>query len=188
MSERTPPRSSTSETIPPDSDFVTIGRVIASSGIKGKVKVQIETAFPRRFSPGERVFIDGKPMTIVAVSWQRDRPILKLSSIDCVEDAQKLRGKSIDILRDQLHTLPEDHYYHFQLIGLKVVTTSGKPLGQIKEILAGKSNDTYVVQSTEREILIPAIEDVVRSVNLERGFMEIEPIVGLLELNQKKTD
>ena len=162
--------------------------MIAPTGIKGKVKVQIETAFPQRFSPGERVFIDGKPATIVDVSWHRDRPVLKLSSIDCAEDAGKLRGKSIEIRQDQLHTLPEDHYYHFQLIGLKVVTISGEFLGEIKEILTGESNDTYVVQSTEGELLIPAIEDVVRSVDLERGFMEIEPISGLLELNRKKSD
>jgi len=187
LSERTQPGSSASEKISPDSDFVTIGCVVAPSGVKGKVKVQIETAFPQRFSPSERVFIDGEPKTIVDVSWQLNRLILKLSSIDCAEDAQKLRGKSIDILQDQLHTLPEDHYYHFQLIGLKVVTTSGEPLGEIKEILAGESNDTYVVKSTKGEILIPAIEDVVRSVNLERGFMKIEPIAGLLELNRKKS-
>ena len=67
-----------------------------------------------------------------------------------------------------------------------MVTTGGEPLGEIKEILAGKSSDTYVVQGTEGEILIPAIEDVVRSVDLERGLMEIEPITGLLELNRKK--
>ena len=127
-------------------------------------------------------------MTIVDVSWHRDRSILKLSSIDCAEHAETLRGKSIDIPQDQLHTLPKGQYYHFQLIGLNVVTTSGEPLGEIKEILTGESNDTYVVQSTKGEILIPGIEDVVRSVDLERGFMEIEPIAGLLELNRKKTD
>ena len=125
-------------------------------------------------------------MTIADVSWHRDRPIIKFSTIDCAEDARQLRGKSIDIPQSQLHPLPEDHYYHFQLIGLRVVTTGGEPLGEIKEILAGKSSDTYVIQSTEGEILIPAIEDVVRSVDLERGIMEIEPMAGLLELNRKK--
>lgn len=186
MSEHTPSVNSASETESPDFDFITIGRIVAPSGVKGKVKVQIETVFPRRFSLGERVFVSGKPMTIVDVSWHRNRPILKLNTIDCAEDARQLQGKSIDIPQSQLHPLPEDHYYHFQLIGLKVVTTGGEPLGELKEILAGKGNDTYVVQSTEGEILIPAIEDVVRSVDLERGLMEIEPIAGLLELNRKK--
>jgi len=186
LSERTPSGNSASETESPDSDFITIGRIVAPSGVKGKVKVQIETVFPKRFSPDERVFVDGKPMTIVDVSWHRNRPILKFSTIDCAEDALQLQGKSIEIPQSQLHPLPEDNYYHFQLIGLKVVTAGGEPLGEIKEILAGKSSDTYVVQGTEGEILIPAIEDVVRSVDLERGFMEIEPIAGLLELNRRK--
>ena len=126
-------------------------------------------------------------MTIVDVSWHHARPILKFDAIDCADDAQKLRGKSIDILQSQINTLPEDHYYHFQIIGLNVVTTSGESLGKIKEILPGESNDTYVVQSTAGEILIPDIEDVVKSVDLEQRLMQIEPIVGLLELKRKKS-
>ncbi|MGB2827292.1 MAG: ribosome maturation factor RimM [Dehalococcoidales bacterium] len=186
MSELTPTENPEPGIESPDSDYITIGRIIAPWGAKGEVKVQIETEFPQRFSPGELVFVDGKSMTIADVSWHRDRPILKFSTVDCAEDAQQLRGKSIEIPQSQLHPLPEGHYYRFQLIGLKVVTAGGEPLGEIKEILDGKSNDTYVVQGTEGEILIPAIEDVVRSVDLERGLMEIEPIAGLLELNRKK--
>jgi 16S rRNA processing protein RimM len=188
LSDITPLRNTESGTESPDLDFITIGRIVAPWGVKGNVKVQIETDFPQRFSPGEEVFIDGTPVTIVDVSWHRDRPILKLSTIDCVEDAQQLRGKSLEIPQSQAQPLPEDHYYHFQLIGLEVRTTGGEHLGEVREILTGKSNDTYVVQGTEGETLIPAIEDVVKSVNLERGFIEIEPIAGLLELNRKKTD
>ena len=122
------------------------------------------------------------------MSWHRDRPILKLSTIDCAEDAQQLRGKSIEIPQSRVQPLPEDHYYHFQLIGLEVRTTRGEHLGEVREIITGKSNDTYLIQGTEGEILIPAIKDVVKSVDLERGFIEIEPIKGLLELNRKKAD
>jgi len=188
LSDITPSRNPESGTESPDFDFITIGRIVAPWGSKGNVKVQVETDFPRRFSPGEQVFIDGQPVTIVDVSWHRDRPILKLSTLDRAEDAQQLRGKSIEIPQSQVQPLPEDHYYHFQLIGLEVRTTRGEHLGEVREIITGKSNDTYVVQGTEGEILIPAIKDVVKSVDLERGFIEIEPIKGLLELNRKKTD
>jgi 16S rRNA processing protein RimM len=188
LSELTPSGNKESGTEASALDFITVGRITAPLGFKGKVKVQIETIFPQRFSSGEKVFIDGQPMTITDASWQRDRAILKFSTIDRAEDARRLRGKSIEIPRSQVQPLPEDQYYYFQLIGLEVRTTGGKPLGEIKEILTGESNDTYVVQGTKGEFLIPAIADVVRSVDLERGFMEIEPIAGLLELNRKKSD
>jgi len=188
LSELTPSGNKKSGTESSELDFITIGHIIAPWGFEGKVKVQIETIFPQRFSPGEKVFIDGQPVTIADASWQRDRLILKFSTIDRAEDAQRLRGKSIEIPQSQAQPLPEDQYYYFQLIGLEVRTTRGEHLGEIKEVLTGKSNDTYVVQGTKGGFLIPAIEDVVRSVDLERGFMEIEPIAGLLELNRKKTD
>lgn len=188
MSERTQSGHSESETESPSFDLITIGRIVGPWGVKGKVKVQLETDFPQRFSPGEQVFVDGTLMAIADVSKHRNRLIVKFSTIDSAQEAASLRGKSIGIPRNQLHPLPEDHYYHFQLIGLEVRTTGGEHLGKIEEILAGESNDIYVVRSKEGEILIPAIADVVRSVDLERGFMEIEPIAGLLELNRKKTD
>ena len=188
LSEHTTSENQESETETFDSDLITIGRIIAPWGIKGQVSVQIETDFPQRFSPSEQVFIDGKPVTIVDVSWHRGRPLIKFNTIDCTEDARQLRGKPIEIPQSQIQPLPEDHYYHFQLIGLEVRTVGGEHLGKIREVLAGESNDTYVVQGTEGEILIPAIEDVVKSIDLAHGYMEIEPIAGLLELNRKKTD
>lgn len=168
-------------------DFIIIGRIVAPWGVKGEVTVEIETDFPQRFSPGEQVFVDGKPLTMVDVSRHRNRLILKFSTIDGAEDAQRLRGKFIEIPQSKTRTLPEDRYYYFQLIGLEVRTTGGERLGEVKEILAGESHDIYVVQGMKGEFLIPAIANVVKSVDLERGLIKIEPIAGLLELNRKKT-
>ena len=187
MSKPTPSENPEPETESPDSDCITIGRIIAPWGTRGKVKVQMETVFPQRFSPGEQVFVDGRPMAIADVSWHRGWPMVKFSNMDGVKDAQQLRGKSIEIRKNQVQPLPEDHYYHYQLIGLEVRATSGERLGKIREIISGQSNDVYVVTGKEGDILIPAIEDAVRSVDLERGFMEIEPIAGLLDLNRKKS-
>lgn len=86
----------------------------------------------------------------------------------------------------QDYPLPEGQYYHHQIIGLQVRTTQGELIGTITEVLTGKSNDNYIVQSDNGEILIPAIEDVVQAIDLEQGFMTIEAIEGLLNLNEKK--
>ena len=88
--------------------------------------------------------------------------------------------------RNQDYPLPEGQYYHHQIIGLQVRTTQGESLGSVTEILTGKSNDNYIVQGAKGEILIPAIEDVVKSVDLEQGCITIEAIEGLLSLNEKK--
>ena len=91
----------------------------------------------------------------------------------------------MEIHQGQLQPLPKGQYYHFQLIGLEVRTTADEPLGNITEILTGKSNDNYVVSGDKGEFLIPAIEDVVISIDFSQQRMVIEPIQGLLALNRK---
>ncbi len=82
--------------------------------------------------------------------------------------------------------LPEGQYYHDQMIGLQVKTTQGELIGTVTDILTGKSNDNYIVRGERGEILIPAIEDVVQSIDIKQGYVIIEPMEGLLELNVKK--
>lgn len=164
-----------------DSPLIVIGRVVAPWGLKGEVKVEVMTDFPDRFSPWEEVHIDGRLMTIESSRWHKGRAILKLVEVDSVEAAQRLRGRFLEIPSSKLRPLPEDQYYQFQLIGLEVWTTEGELLGKIAQILPTGSNDVYVVPSRHGELLIPAIEDVVKSVDLEKGRIVIELIEGLLQ-------
>jgi len=161
-------------------EFITVGRLLAPFGVEGKLKVEVATDFPQRFAPCSTVYIDRKLVTIETTEWYKGRAIIKLSAIDSIEDAQRLHGKLIEIHHSQVYPLSEGQYYHFQLIGLEVWTTQGKLVGNITEILTAESNDNYVVGGAEREILIPAIEDVVKSVDLDRGRITIEAIEGLL--------
>jgi 16S rRNA processing protein RimM len=168
----------------PGLEFITIGQVIAPWGIKGKLKVTIATDFPQRFAPRSQVYIDRKPMTIASAEWHKGQVIIKLDTIDGIEEAEKLRGQAVEIHHSQLKSLPEGQYYHFQLIGLEVWTTQGELLGRVSQILTAESNDNYVVSGNKGEILIPAIEDVVKSIDLESGRIIIEAIEGLLNLNR----
>jgi len=161
-------------------EYVTIGQILAPWGIKGKLKVEVVTDFPQRFAPSSKIYINQQPMTIDSTEWHKGKAIIKLSTIDSIGDAQRLRGQPIEIHHSQLQPLPEGQYYHFQLIGLEVQTTQGELLGNITEILTAESNDIYVVNGARGEILIPAIEDVVKSIDLNKGRIVIEPIEGLL--------
>jgi 16S rRNA processing protein RimM len=171
-----------------DQEFVIIGRILSPRGNSGQVRVSPETDFPQRFDPGARVFVDRQPLAIEDAHWHHGKPVVKFTSIDRVEDARKLQGKFIEIPQSEVQTLEEDRYYYFQLIGLKVRTEQDELLGQLTEILALASNDVYVVQGPRGEILIPAIADVVKKVDLKRKLMIVQPLDGLLELNRKKTD
>ena len=170
---------------PSEPEFIIIGEILAPWGIKGKLKVKVVTDFPQRFAPSSTVYINRQPMAIDSIEWHKGKAIIKLSPIDNLEAAQRLRGKPVEIHHSQVYPLPEGQYYHFQLIGLEVWTTQGKLLGNITEILTADSNDNYVVSGDEGEILIPAIEDVVKSIDLNEGRIVIEAIPGLLSLNQK---
>jgi 16S rRNA processing protein RimM len=83
--------------------------------------------------------------------------------------------------------LPEGRYYHFQLIGLEVRTTGDESIGRITEVLSMASADIYVVNGKDGEILIPATDEVIKSVEPDKGYVIIEPLKGLLDLNRKKS-
>jgi len=170
---------------PPEPEFITIGKILAPWGIKGKLKVAVATDFPQRFAPSSKVYINRQPMSIESTEWLKGKPVIKLITIDSIEDAEKLRGQLIEIHQSQLQPLPEGQYYHFQLIGLEVWTSQGELLGNVTEILTTPSNDNYVISGAKGEILIPAIEDVIKSIDLNKGCLVIEPIEGLLSLNKK---
>ncbi|HEY92714.1 MAG TPA: 16S rRNA processing protein RimM [Dehalococcoidia bacterium] len=161
-------------------EFITIGKILAPWGIKGKLKVKVVTDFPQRFTPCSKIYIKRQPMTIDSTHWHKGKAIIKLNTIDCIEEAQRLNEQPVEIHHSQLEPLPEGQYYHFQLIGLEVWTTQGVLLGNITEILAAASNDTYIISSAKGEILIPAIEDVVKSIDINKGRITIEVIEGLL--------
>ncbi len=167
------------EPVPPE--FLIVGHIIAPWGIRGEVKLEVVTDFPERFTTGNQVYLDSLPFEIETCRPHKQHLLVKLATIDSVEAAEKLRGHNLTIPSSELHTLPRGQYYTFQLIGLKVVTTRGETIGHIKDIMTTASNDVYIVKGERGEILIPAIEDVVKSIDLKKGKIVIEAIEGLLD-------
>jgi 16S rRNA processing protein RimM len=162
-------------------EFLIVGRILAPWGLKGEVKVEVITDFPERFAPRNLVYLNSRPFEIEGSRPHKQFLVLKLAAIDSVEAAEKLRGCDLSIPRSELPELPAGQYYTFQLLGLNVVTTEGKRLGYITDIMPTASNDVYIVKGKRGEILIPAIEDVVKSIDLKKGTITIEAIEGLLD-------
>lgn len=167
------------------SEFIAIGRILAPWGVNGKLKVKVLTDFPERFTPGARVYIKQQAMTVGEVAWHKGMALVKIETVEDIKKATNLVGEDIEIQVGQLRPLPEGSYYHFELVGLTVFTATGKRLGRITGVLSMAGNDNYVVKGEGGEILIPAVADVIKAIDLEKRTMTIEAIPGLLELNQK---
>ncbi|GBD22958.1 Ribosome maturation factor RimM [bacterium HR29] len=107
--------------------------------------------------------------------------LLALEGVSSRDEAEALRGALLEVPDAELRRSSEDAYFVFELLGLRVVTDSGHVLGVIEEVLATGANDVYVVRSGEREILVPAIGEVVQSVDLTAGEVRITPLPGLFD-------
>ena len=164
----------------PESQNIAIGEVMGAWGLKGEIRIRVLTDFPERFRPGGSFLIEGVPYTIEGVKSCKDGLILKLAGIESPEEAWKLRHLPLEIPESELSPLPEGSFYHFQIIGLDVYNTEGARLGCVKQVLTTGSNDVYVVEATGKEILIPAVADVVKNIDPAAGRMTVEVIEGLL--------
>jgi 16S rRNA processing protein RimM len=107
------------------------------------------------------------------------RAVLKLEGVDQRAEAEKLRGLLIQVPVDEAVPLDQGEYYLYQIVGLEVWTKEGEYLGRVAEVLETGSNDVYVVREGGREILIPALSDVVLEVDLEENRMEVHLMEGL---------
>ena len=165
---------------PAPPEFLIVGRILAPWGRKGEVKVEVMTDYPDRFASGRVLYLDGRPLRIEESRPHRQHLLVKLATIDSIDDAEKLRAHPLTIPSSELRPLGDDEYYAFQIVGLKVSTTQGRYVGEVTDVMATGGNDVYVVRAGSREVLIPAIDDVVKSVDLDAGEMVIEAVEGLL--------
>ncbi|MEE8418679.1 MAG: ribosome maturation factor RimM [Dehalococcoidales bacterium] len=170
---------------PSEPEYIAIGRILSPWGTEGQIKVDSTTDFPQRYAVSSSVFVNKHQAVIESVEWHKGKAVIKLDIINDLKESQKLQGQFLEIHRSQVRSLPEGQYYHFQLVGLKVWTTGEELLGEITDILTASGNDTYVIKGRDGDILIPAAEDIIKSVNLKKKKLVIEPIKGLLELNKK---
>jgi len=167
-------------------DYITIGKVLGIWGNKGKLKVKMLTDFPDRFKPSSEVLIGREPAIIESEDWRKGALIVKIKAIDTMDQARVLIGQTIEIHKSRLQTLPDGQYYFFQVIGLTVYSTNGDMLGRVVDVYPAEGSDIYVIRGERRDILVPAIEDIVTTIDIDGGKMTIEPIDGLLDLNNEK--
>jgi len=166
-------------------EWAIIGKVVALFGVRGELKVRLLTDIPNRFAELDAVHLGPNHIRYLI---QRVRPhkgemvVLKLEGIDAANAAEALRNLDLQIPLGELAKLPPDSYYQHDILGLHVFTLTERNLGEIVDIIVTGSNDVYVVKTQEgRQVLIPAIKDVIKQIDLMRHTMYIDPLPGLLD-------
>lgn len=168
-------------------EMFTIGKIVNTHGIKGELRVIPSTDDITRFERLDKVYIDRKDIMqyeIENVRYHKNFVLLKLKGIDNINEAEPLKNALLKIERKDTLPLEEDEYYISDLIDLEVITDEGRSLGKIVDIIATGSNDVYVVEKedTSKQILIPAIKDVVKEVDIPNKKMIVKLLEGLEDL------
>jgi len=169
-----------------DTMLITIGKAVKPWGVKGEMKIEPMTDFPRRFEKLRRVYLvsrSGKEVAcdVRSVRYSGGVPFILLAGYDSPEKAGVFNGWFVKVPEEETEPLPEGTYYWYELIGIEVFSEEGDKLGTIIDIFETGSNDVYVLKSGRKEVYIPATQDVIKQVDRKTKRMIIHLMEGLME-------
>ncbi len=156
-------------------EFLAVGQIINTHGIKGEVKVYPLTDDTRRFRKLDIIYIDGIERKVSWCKLQPDKIILKIEGIETPEEAYKFRDKYIEIKRDNAVKLENGRYFVADIIGSKVIDENNKEIGNVFDVIFTGSNEVYWVKGKE-ELLVPALKSVIVKMDMENKLITIKPV------------
>ncbi|CAM3189842.1 ribosome maturation factor RimM [Sporolactobacillus spathodeae] len=169
-------------------DWYYVGKIVNTRGIKGEVKVISETDFPeQRFANGAILYAEDpkthrrQPLTVTGFQSRKPFVCLTFAEYDSINEVEKFKGHSLFVPHDQLQALGNDEFYYHEIIGADVYTEDGRLLGSVKEILSPGANDVWVVKTSGKDILLPYIKDVVKTIDVAKRKIIVHLIPGLID-------
>jgi 16S rRNA processing protein RimM len=172
----------------PEPSHIIVGRVRRPHGIRGEVRVEILTDYPERLVQRDSLYLahPQSPDNVERYPLESVRPhkgilLIKLGGCDDRDAAEELRGMLVQIPLEEAVPLEEGEYYYFQLMGMDVETEAGEWLGRVADVVEGGAHDVYIIHGPRGEILLPAIEDVILELDIEREKMVVHLLPGMLE-------
>lgn len=157
---------------------IIIGKIVAPHGVRGDVRIVPLTDFPERFSSMKKICLNnGRSYDVESTKEHKGLILMKLKGLDSRNDVEPLKGSLIQIGREEAMPLPQDRFYIFDLVGLKVYTEDETYLGVLTDVLQTGSNDVYVVEdkgSMNKPLLIPALKKVVLQIDLKQKKMIVK--------------
>ncbi len=167
-----------------------VGRIARAHGHRGQVIVNPETDFPDdRFHSGATLFIERRgsveAMTLTAVRFQNGRPVVGIEGVESMDDAQALAGFELRVPIEWLPALPEGTFYRHDLIGCRVETRAGGPVGVVDDVEGGVGGSRLVIAGTDGrgEVLVPLVAEICTVIDPAAKRIVIDPPEGLLEAN-----
>lgn len=154
--------------------YIEAGEIVTTHGVRGEVKVLSWLDSPEMLCEFDRCRIDGRKYVMDTVRVQKTCNLVKLRGVDTMEDAQKLRGKTMELYREDIS---DELIFAAELVDVEVFA-DGASIGRIKEVLDYPGNSVYVVQG-EREYLIPAVKEFILSTDLEKNQMQVKLLKGM---------
>lgn len=166
--------------------FLRVGVISSTHGVRGEVKVFPTTDDPARFLDLASVILDTgkeqKELKIEGVKFFKNQVILKFKGYDNINDIEKYKGMDLLISREDAVPLEENENFIVDLIGMTVITDQGETLGVLTDVMKTGANDVYVVETPDKkEVLLPAIRDCILEVNVEEERMLVHVLEGLLD-------
>ena len=154
--------------------YIEAGEIVTTHGVRGEVKVLSWLDSPEMLCEFDRCRISGREYAMDSVRVQKTCNLVKLRGVDTMEDAQKLRGKTMELYREDIS---DELIFAAELVDVEVFA-DGASIGRIKEVLDYPGNSVYVVQG-EREYLIPAVKEFILSTDLEKNQMQVKLLKGM---------
>ena len=154
--------------------YIEAGEIVTTHGVRGEVKVLSWLDSPEMLCEFDRCRISGREYVMDSVRVQKTCNLVKLRGVDTMEDAQKLRGKTMELYREDIS---DELIFASELVDVEVYA-DGARIGKIKEVLDYPGNSVYVVQG-EREYLIPAVKEFILATDLERNQMQVKLLKGM---------
>lgn len=165
-----------------ESIYLAVGFLRRPHGVMGEIIMDLHTDFPERLKPGRKLYLgpQHEAFTLGSVRNHGNGMLIKIRGCDTPESVGKYRNTWVYTKSTEVPALPEGQVYKYELIGLNVIDDSGNELGSVTEIIETGANDVYVVRADKKEILLPAIPDVILKVDMQKKLITVHLIDGLI--------
>jgi len=164
-------------------EFLVVGKLTHTHGIRGEILMLVWTDFPERLVPGVTLYVGPRrePLELVSRRTHAKGLLVSFAGYQSRELAARLTNHLVHVKASDRPPLPPGEYYHHQLLGLSVIDDTGRELGCVEQILTTGANDVYLVRSSSgKEVLLPAIQSVVLEIDLEKRQIRVHLLPGLL--------
>lgn len=175
--------------------YLVVGQITSAHGLRGEMSIELHTDFPERFQAGTTLYMGEQlePIEIAHARPHKSHILLRFHDVTTREDAERMRGTWLYVPEDDAVPLDDGAYWIHDIVGLRVITDTGQELGKVTNVMSTGANDVYIIQpapgiNRDRELLLPAVADVIQKIDIETGTLIVTLLPGLLEEEENTRD